>query len=247
VHKLEDELGVVLLERSKKGVKPTAAGEHFRKYCEQSLRDWDQVRNELHHLTSEVTGVLRLGVHPSVAIYTLPHFLPRLIEEHPALRVELEHNLSRRLLERIVQQELEVAFVINPEPRPGLVVRPLMDDEVTIFRRSKPVNEGVLIYDSNLSQIQSVRRQLEVQGLRFERTLESSNLEVISHLMLSGVGHAILPKRVVMSLGAGFTESFPKKITPVRDRLALVYRPEFLRTAKGKALNQAVKRWMADA
>lgn len=243
MNKLEKDFGTLLLQRSKKGVKLTASGEHFLKYCQQALKDWDQVRTELHHLTSEVIGTIQVGAHPSVAIYSLPHFLPKLMAAHPALNINLVHDLSRRILQMIVQQELEVGFVINPEPRPGLVVRYLFDDDVTVFKRSKVVNDNLLICDSNLSQIQALRRQMDIKGIRFERTVESSNLEVISQFVAHGLGHAILPRRVLSHLDASLVESFPKKIEPIRDRLALVYQPEFLKSAKGKAFVQAAKHW----
>ena len=241
VAKLERDLGVLLFQRSKKGVKLTAAGTRFLKYCEESLREWEQIQAEISHLSSEVVGTLRLGVHPSVAIYTLPHFLPQLLKKFPALRIQLSHDLSRRIMQMVVEQELDVGLVINPEARPHLIVRHLIDDEVTVFRPAKIVNNNLLIFDPNLSQIQSIRRQMERQGIRFQRTLESSNLEVISHLLLGGIGHAILPRRVLLSLSQAFEESFPKLIKPVRDRLALVYHPEFSKTAMGKVFVDAVR------
>jgi DNA-binding transcriptional LysR family regulator len=241
--KIERDLGVLLFHRSKKGVKLTAAGHRFLKYCEQSLCEWEQIQTELNHITSEVAGAVQLGVHPSVAIYTLPHFLPNLMAKFPALRLQLTHDLSRRIMQMVVQQELDAGLIINPEPRPNRIVRYLIDDEVTLFKPSKLVNGNLLIYDSNLSQIQAIRRQMELQEIRFERTLESSNLEVISHLLLSGLGHAVLPRRVLASLGHAFEESFPRLIKPVRDRLALVYHPDFVKTAKGKAVVEAVRAW----
>lgn len=240
--KLEGDLGVQLFQRSKKGVKLTAAGAHFLKYCESSLREWEQIQAELSHLTSHVVGSLRLGVHPSVAIYTLPNFLPELMAKYPALQVELVHDLSRRVMQMVVQQEIDIGLIINPEPRPNLIVKHLFDDEVTIFKSSKLRNKNILIFDSNLSQAQAIRRQLDLCEISFERTIESSNLEVINHLLRGGLGHAILPKRVLLSSGFNFEESFPKRILPVRDRLALVYHPDFIKTAKGKVFVDSIRK-----
>ena len=244
VRKMERELGVQLLERSKRGVKLTAEGLRFLNYCEQGLSAWDQIRLELNYLGSDVKGTLRVGCHSSVAIYTLPHFLPQLMSQHPALQVHLVHDLSRRLMHQIAEQELEVALIINPEPRPNLVVRPLVEDLVTVFRSPQLVNEDLLIHDVHLAQTQILLQRLQSAGLEFARTFQSSDLQVIAQLALRGLGHAILPQRVLTSVQQElFKVSFPSRIAPVRDRLALVFRPEFQRTPNGKIFIQAVRTW----
>lgn len=241
VKKIENELGAKLLERSKQGVKLTSAGLHFVEYCEKTLQSWGHICNEIANITSEVKGTIKLGVHPSVAIYTLPLFMSKILNDFPALRFELHHDLSRRVLEDVANQKIDLGLVINPDPRPQLVIRYLWDDYVTVYHHKKIKNDSILIYDPNLSQVQAVIRQLATQNIQFSRTLESGNLEVISQLIQSGVGHGILPQRVLPNEGSGFLPSFASQIQPVKDRLAYVCRPDFVKTTKGKAMIEALR------
>ena len=76
VKALEEELGVVLLDRSKKPVIPTEAGEVVLERARETLRAYDNIRESVAELKGEIAGRLRLGVIPTVAPYLLHKFLP---------------------------------------------------------------------------------------------------------------------------------------------------------------------------
>ncbi|MBR2050675.1 MAG: LysR family transcriptional regulator, partial [Rikenellaceae bacterium] len=85
---LEEELGVVLLDRSKKPVIPTEAGEVVLEQARQTLAAYNYIREAVSELKGETAGKLRLGVIPTIAPYLLHKFIPDFAQRYP--RVELE-------------------------------------------------------------------------------------------------------------------------------------------------------------
>lgn len=239
IKKLEDELGVSLFERSKKGVTLTPAGLDTLRYAETLLDTWEELKKSSHSAENEVKGVLQLGIHPSVARYTLPHFLPHLMKKHPELRLKLSHDLSRNVLNMILEHRCDVGLVINPEPHADLIIKELLHDEVRVWKKKGSKNSDILIVDDNLFQTQTLLERLKKKSILYPRIIRSSNLEVVASLLDTGMGHAILPERVARQSGITIEEAH-SDILPFKDTLSLVYRPNFRKTAIGKAFIAAV-------
>lgn len=243
LRKLEESLGEDLFLRSKRGLRLTAAGGHLLAKSQELQACWDAVIGSVHSEINEVKGRVRIGCHTAVAQYTLPGFLPKLLKNHPLLTVGLTHGLSRHMTEQVVSGGLDLALAINPRPHPDLVLKELVRDRVTVWVPARCVNPDVLIVEPDLAQSQDVLAKLRKKRIVFKRVIESSSLEVIAQLMTEGVGCAILPERVVQAFasGTGGAKAVALKDAPVfHDRLCAVYKPEFRKTEKGKAVLQAL-------
>lgn len=82
VRRLEDALGVELLVRNKSGVNLTRAGQKFVLQARQLLHEWERLSSEAVRAESTLTGRYTIGCHSSVALYSLPGFLPKLMQVH---------------------------------------------------------------------------------------------------------------------------------------------------------------------
>ena len=89
VKSLEEELGVVLLDRSKKPVVPTEAGEVVLEQARETLRAFNYIREAVHELKGETAGKLRLGVIPTIAPYLMHRFMPTFVKEFPKVELEI--------------------------------------------------------------------------------------------------------------------------------------------------------------
>ena len=83
VKALEEELGVVLLDRSKKPVIPTEAGEVVIGKARETLKAYNCIREAVSELKGETAGKLRLGVIPTIAPYLLHKFIPAFVRDYP--------------------------------------------------------------------------------------------------------------------------------------------------------------------
>lgn len=234
IQRLEKEVGVDLLIRSKRGVALTPAGKRLLAQGRFLLQEWEKVREAATKSQSEVSGSYVLGCHPSVALYSLPHFMPELLEKFPDLEIKVSHDLSRKVTESVISMNLDLGIVVNPVQHPDLIIKKLCDDEVTFWTapgsrsiQSPSSEAGVLICDPELLQTQDLIKKLggSKEGFSYRRTLFSSNLEVISNLVASGSGYGILPGRVAKRV----RNPKLKKIrgAPIfKDEICLVYRVE---------------------
>ena len=87
IRRLEDELGVPILYRSKKGVQLTSAGKRLLLQARRLREEWKRVRTGAVNSFTQVEGYYRIGCHTSVALYSLDRFLPTTLCDFPNLEV----------------------------------------------------------------------------------------------------------------------------------------------------------------
>lgn len=223
--KLEHTVGEQLVLRSKNGVELTVAGKQFLSQAQQLMDLWQNLKTKTKSSTSEVRGLVRLGCHPSVALYSLDLFLPSIIRNYSDLEITLVHDLSRKIVDQVLNFEVDIGLVINPLRHADLIMHRIFEDEVKIWQTSDSVND-VLICDPELLQTQSLLKKIKKNRLQYNRVLTSKSLEVITQLTKSGCGHGIIPYRVTT------TFNDDRKLKPVpnspsfKDELYLIYRTE---------------------
>ena len=235
--RLEDELGHFLFLRSKRGLTLTPAGQRLFEKSQELQQCWESVLNSVDEEVSAVRGRIRLGCHTAVAQYTLPLFLPALLKNYPDLKIVLNHGLSRHMTEMVVSSQLDVAFAVNPQRHPDLIIKELARDRVTIWVPQACANPDILLMEPSLNQSQDILSKLEKKGLHFKRTIESSSLEVIAQLLNAGTGYAILPERVVKALSNIKVHAL-REAPVFEDKICVVYKPEFRKLKRGEIFLQ---------
>jgi len=239
--RIETDMGLNLFERSKKGVKLTAAGHRLFEKSQELLEMWEQTKTAAQNETTQASGIIRLGCHTAVAQYTLPEILPQFLKNFPDIKIQLHHGLSRHINESLIADRLDVGFVINPTEHPDLVIKELLKDRVGFWRAKKIINEDTLILDPSLIQTQTLIKKAQSKGFKFKRFIESSSLEVIAQLVASGVGYGILPERVAKAFGGSDITS-PADSPLYQDRMCLVYKPSFRSLMRGKVFIDKVSK-----
>lgn len=241
VQRLERGVGAALLNRSKKGVSLTPAGQQLLRHARQLLTLWDDVRGSTQASMQEVQGVYSIGCHPSMARNIFRHFLPALLAEHPKLEVRIKHDVSRRVAEDVISLKTDMGIVVNPTPHPDLVVSKLTEDDVSLWQSSTmpTANKSVLVCDPDLTQTQEIMRKLPKAGIQIDRLLTSSNLEVIAELTASGCGIGILPSKVAARAMTPLKRV--AKSPSVRDTHCLIYRVENKNVRSVQTLAAAVR------
>lgn len=235
VKRLENKLGGQLLVRLKNGIQLTKLGEEFKKRSHRLVYEWEQAQNLANPDSGLVQGSYTIAVHPSVALYTLEFFLPKIQVDFPHLDFNFIHGLSRAMAEKVISWEADFGIIVNPIEHPDLVISKLCTDEVTIFYAKNAQDK--LIYDKNLAQSEYILKKIN-KTRSFKGVLSSSNLEVAAKLTSIGLGYGILPTKVASQ----YSHLQKLRNAPIfRDEICLIYRPEKHNNAVSKKIIQAIK------
>lgn len=117
---LEDELGVVLLDRTKKPVIPTEAGEVVIERAREALHAYHRISEAVAELKGETSGRLRLGVIPTIAPYLLHRFIPAFTANYPHVELEISEMKTHDIVDALRHDRIDAALVAGGTCGPGI-------------------------------------------------------------------------------------------------------------------------------
>ena len=138
VKALEEELGVVLLDRSKKPVIPTEAGDVVLERARETLRAYNNIRESVAELKGETSGKLRLGVIPTIAPYLLHKFIPAFVRDYPKVELEISEMITSDIVEALKRDRIDAALVASGTCGEGILEQELFNDR--FFAYDSPEN-----------------------------------------------------------------------------------------------------------
>ncbi len=116
IKNLEDELGVVLLDRSRKPVIPTEAGRIVLEQAKEAISSFYNIKEKVSDLKGEVAGTLRLGVIPTIAPYLLHKFIPAFSRKYPKVELEIREMITPDIIEDLEKDMLDAAIMAGGAP-----------------------------------------------------------------------------------------------------------------------------------
>lgn len=261
IKKLEDELGVALFERGGSEVGVTPVGARIVEQAARILELAGGIKTLAQQGKDPLVGPLRLGAIYTIAPYLLPQLIPKLHAIAPHMPLLLEENFTARLAEKLRQGELDAIIISLPFDEPGIETLALYDEPFQValpaahpwvakahIDAAELAEESLLLLGSGhcfrdqvLKVCPALNRSAAPPG-SIQKTLESSSLETIRHMVASGVGITVLP---CTALSAGGAEqgllAFRPFSEPAPERpVALAWRKRYPRPEALEALRQAV-------
>ena len=208
IKKLEEQLGVLLFERSAAEVKITEIGQRVVEQARKVLLEAAQIGEIVASGKDPLAGPLRLGVIYTIGPYLLPRLIPRVHELAPKMPLFIQENYTARLTESLKRGELDVIVISLPFEEQGIVTRVIYDEPFRVllpsghpWEATTDIRPDMLAEDQLLllgagncfrDQVLEVCPHCRTaSGL--QRTLEGSSLETIRHMVATGVGVTILP------------------------------------------------------
>ena len=261
IKKLEEELGVMLFERGGGGeINVTPAGERVAEEAARILELVDGIKDLAASSRDDLQGALRLGAIYTIAPYLLPELIPAMHRQAPAMPLLLEENYTRVLTDKLRRGEIDAMIIATPVDEPGLMALPLYDEPFVVAAPSghpwckrKRVDSADLAEADQLLLLGSGHcfRDQVLQACPalnrsayggLQKTLESSSLETIRHMVASGIGVTVLPCTATRLYPQGdallalrpFTKPAPSR------QVVLAWRKNFPRPRAIEAVRQAV-------
>lgn len=261
VKKLEDELGVVLFERSKTDVSLTPAGERIVAQARKVLMEAEGVKALAQASRDPLAGVLRLGAIFTIGPYLLPHLVPRVKQLAPAMPLQIEEDFTANLRRKLREGEVDAILVALPFTEAEVEVEALFEEPFVVLVpeshawADRPQIDPVELAGQALlmlGQGHCFRDQVLQQcpacaaGEPGSTTtlFEGSSLETMRQMVASGYGITVLPGIASTPPYAAGAPSLPVK--PFRQpgpqrTVALAWRRSFPRRDAIRVLSRAIR------
>lgn len=114
INDLEKEWKVVLLERSKSGVKLTSSGMKLLPYAERVCREYEKLQLEVDELQGLKSGLIRIGTFSSVATHWLPNIIKEFQKDYPHIDYELLLGDYAEIEEWVIEGRVDCGFLKLP-------------------------------------------------------------------------------------------------------------------------------------
>ncbi len=254
---LEEALGTRLVERDRKTVLMTPIGIEVAKRTRAILAATQDLVEIAVESRAPMTGLLRLGVIPTIAPFLLPPCLQLLRKRYPELHLALREDLTANLLSRLEDGQLDMAMIALPYETGNLIVEPLFDDDLWIVgRKNDPqvkaravhitpsLTDRLLLLEEGHCLRDHALYACGASTGRSTEGVEATSLLTLVQMIESGLGIGMVPEIAVRS---GLTESPTLVARPMskpspKRTIALVARRSTTRLADLKALAEAILR-----
>ncbi|MEV8314174.1 LysR family transcriptional regulator [Streptomyces sp. NPDC059900] len=215
VRSLEQQAGVPLLIRGRRGVRPTPAGTTLARHAREVLAQTVRLESAVASYTRSPTAPLTLLGGGSAVHRLVPQALVPFLSDHPDVDVRVFEHRTPQIVRMLTDGEADLGIVLDDEARDcGLVMEPLGDDSLVVVGQAGGILAGrtSLTYSEaaehplvGLDAGASLRRWIErhvgphAPVVRYRTTV--ANLNVLVALAAAGVGLAIVPRRVIDPAG----------------------------------------------
>lgn len=237
IKKLEEDLGIILFERTNKQVFLTDQGCGLLPKAKKILLLINEFKETARYLHNPLTGELHLGVIPTVAPYLLPLIMPVLKQHVPNLKIWLVEEQTSRLIEKLNEGELDAAIMADPIDVGFSRYFLFEEDFYFACATSHPLAQKSHITNEDLAG-QQVLLLEEGHCLREQAmavcTLSkaddiadftATSLETLRLMVQAGIGVTLLPALSVLTANSNSLNYIPfKKPIPSRT-IALFCRP----------------------
>lgn len=206
---MEEQAGVQLLQRSKRGVTPTPAGEVLLRSARETLASMERMHAELGEFTHGIQGNIKILASMSVIYQFLPEEIASFSREHGRVKVSIDEKVSSLIVRGIEEGRADIGICWEEANTRGLYCKPYLDDHLAIVfssahgldKKDKVYFEDTLDYDHvdiipgsivNLT----LQRQAAAVGKTLRSRVQVTTFDAACRIVAAGLAVAVVPLRV---------------------------------------------------
>ena len=212
VKKLEQYLGVKLVERQPKNLQLTEVGKQVVVRARRMLDEGEEIIALARSNTDPLAGQLKVALIPTIGPYLLPRVMRKLRKALPHLRLMLYEYQTESLLKRLRDGEIDVGILALPAPQDGLESRVLYQEAFTVaLPDNHPLAEKstikvqdlkgqtlLLLEDGHCLRDQALEVCSRID-VREAEDFRATSLETLRQMVVAGLGITLLPELAVES------------------------------------------------
>lgn len=257
LHKLEEELGIKIFDRSKQPVLPTEQGLEVIEQARKIIAERDLLLEITHHKKDEVSGFLRLGIIPTLAPYLLPLFVNSFIKKFPLVKLQVTELNTTSLVQKVKEGSIDAGILVTPLQDNSVQEEPLFYEEMVAYvSKSNSVYQKNYVlpgdidpnklwlleeghcFRSQIANLCELKRKSN-QGSSFE--YEAGSFETLRRMVDLYDGVTVLPELALSGLSPRQKEQVKKfrQPTPVRE-VSMIVRRAYLKRKLLEALKAEI-------
>ena len=235
-----------LLNRKKRPIELTKAGQIFYQAGKDMLERYEQLKNELRTLQKTFISKINVAAIFSIGMHTLPDYVKKFMVSYPKVNVHIEYFSSSRIYELILDGDVDIGLVAVPKRDKRLDVFDFEDEPLVLACSPKhPLAhesqvdihklqfERFIAFEKDVPTRTWIDGILERYNISISPVMEFDNIETIKRAVEINSGISILPKTAIFQeLGSGTI----KAINFSNERFI---RPTGIIVRKDKILSQA--------
>lgn len=241
IKKVEEELNVLIFDRSKKPVLTTEIGVQIVKQARITLQEAYRIKEVIQNQKDEIKGELRIGIIPTLSPYLLPLFITKFIKKYPDVNLVINELMSEKIISNLGNDMLDVGILVTPINNTSIVELPLFYEKFMVYMSTNhplssqseinfkdlDVNEMWLLKEGHCfrNQAMNICGEGAFKGnnqLRFE----SGSLETLRRIVEKQYGYTLLPELATLDLNEEhkkYIKTFDKT-EPVREVSLIIHR-----------------------
>ena len=242
IKKLEQELDIIVFDRSKQPVVPTEAGKMLIEQARSVLRETDLIKHLSTNLKTGLQGSLKIGIIPTLAPYLLPLYLPQFLKKYPSIKLHIKEQTTEQLLEMLLSDKIDVAIMATPVGDKHFKETPLFYEEFKVFVSANDkslkkkyilpeeidinklwlLEEGHCLRSQALNLCELQKQQAKVHNLDYE----TGSIESLLKITQINEGITIIPELATLHFDTILKEKLRsfKPPVPVREISLVTYR-----------------------
>lgn len=210
IRKLEEELGVALVERAPRKVMLTPIGQEIAERARRIVADVEQMKEAARRSRRPEAGTVRLGVFPTLAPYLLPHVIPGIRDRFPELKLLLVEEKSELLLSHLRDGRLDAALLAEPVQDDQLHSEFLFEEPFLLavpdqhkfaghrsLSLSELAGEDLLLLEDGHCLREQALDVCRLSGALEKTEFRATSLETLRQMVAANVGVTLLPTLAV--------------------------------------------------
>lgn len=258
IQKLEDELDMLIFDRTKQPVVPTPMGQIIIEQARVALRESQKIKQIIRANQNQIDGELRIGIIPTIAPYLLPLFITHAIKQYPQINFLIEEILTDEVIRKVRNESLDIGIISTPVNEDGIKEEPLYYEPFVVYANqfhrlinSRLVqanditlddmwllNEGHCFRSHALNLCGVNNQNLSKVALEFR----TGSLESITKIIERQYGYTLLPYLATIYMEKAKLNQVRQFENPIPHReIGLVYKNTYLRKKTVEVLKQQIQ------
>ncbi len=207
---LEDKLGHTLIERNRKSLQLTKAGEIALEAASDLIERYGKLEIDLKQMGKELAGTIHIATILSVGLHELPSHVNAFLKYHPKVDIKFSYLKHADIYQEVLTGKADLGFVAFPSPHPRLKITLFKQDVFALIvhpghhlaarkhiNLNKIANESFVTLQDDLPIRKSVDKILKKLGVKVRVTHVFDNLESVKQAVESGLGISMVPRGII--------------------------------------------------